>query len=129
MQSENRNLSRLRMKLNLRNRNLSLDNSIDTLIENALLSLAKTVQIDEAHVLVERRPETSPAFHVSLHLKVPGLDLRSERIDHTPTQAFDRALAEIVTEIARRTGKRRARVRTPGPRTVAGRRMGRTSRG
>lgn len=100
------------MKLTIRNRHLPPTNAIDGVIETRLINLTQAVQIEEAVVLVEHRRESSPPYRVELHLAVPGPDLRAERIDHTPMQAFTRALDEIERKLRERTARRSSRPAT-----------------
>ena len=94
------------MKLIIRNRHLPPINAIDALIETRLIGLTENLQIDEATVLVEHRRDASPPYRVELHLAVPGPDLRAERIDHTPLQAFTRALDDIERKLRQRAHNR-----------------------
>jgi ribosomal subunit interface protein len=97
------------MKLTIRNRHLTPTNSIDALIETRLITLTERLHIDEATVVVEHRREASPAYRVELHLAVPGPDLRAERIDNTPLQAFTRALEDIERKLRDRALNRVSR--------------------
>lgn len=111
------------MKLTIRNRNLASATTLDALIETRLLALADRVRIDDATVLVEYTRDASPPYRVELLLAVPGPDLRAERIDNTPLQAFTRALHDIELRLRERAhnrlGRAPARARrtsTPGTR-------------
>jgi ribosome-associated translation inhibitor RaiA len=97
------------MKLIIRNRHLPPINAIDGVIESRLIGLTSGLQVDEAVVLVEHRRNASPPYRVELHLAVPGPDLRAERIDHTPLQAFTRALDDIERKLRQRTRSRLSR--------------------
>lgn len=94
------------MKLTIRNRNLPSVRTLDALIETRLLALVERVRIDEASVVVEHCREASPPFRVEIHLAVPGPDLRAERIDATPLQAFTRALDDIELRLRERAQNR-----------------------
>lgn len=114
------------MKLTIRNQNLAAVSTLDALIETRMHLLGNRVRIDEATVLVERRPESSPAYRVALNIAVPGPDLRAEGVDSTPVQAFSRALSEIEEHLRKRERKRLLRVpgrsrrtSTPGQRATA----------
>ncbi len=112
------------MKITIRNRNLSTDQTFDTLIENRVLALAGRCRLDEVTVLIERRPEASPQFRVNLQVAVPGPDLRCERVDHTALRAFVRALEMIEEKLTERAAKRVAGTRHRSLRTAGSRMSG-----
>jgi ribosome-associated translation inhibitor RaiA len=107
----------LLMKLTIRNRNLSSASTLDTVIETRLLTLAARVRIEDATVTVERSLDASPPYRVEIHLAVPGPDLRAERSDNTPLQAFTGALAEIERHLRERAVNRLGRATTRVRRT------------
>ncbi len=96
------------MKLTIQNRNIATISTLDSLIETRLQLLGNRVRIDQATVVLERRPEASPAYRVHLHVAVPGPDLKAVRVDNTPFQAFTRALSEIEEVLRERERKRAA---------------------
>ena len=112
------------MKLTIRNLNLPLGSSLDSLIENRLVELSERVQIDDARVLIEKRVEASPPYRVHLHISVPGPDLHTEQVDNTPIQALTRALKEIEGKLRARKTIRMARAKA---RRTSGSRVGTSS--
>ena len=112
------------MKLTIRNINLPMGSSLDSLVENRLVVLSERLRIDDASVVIERRAEATPPYRVHLHISVPGPDLHTEQLDNTPIQAFDRAVQEIEFKIRARTKVRLARIKT---RRTSGSRVGNSS--
>lgn len=107
------------MKLVLKTRQYSLSPSFAALVGAELEVLATRRQIDEARVLIERRPEASPAFRVAAHLVTPGPDIAAEAVDHTLCAAFAKTVTLLEARIGRRKIKRglgrRAPIRTASP--------------
>jgi len=100
------------MKLNVQHHNLRSTHELDSLIENRILALEPRLQIDEANVRLECRPDESPAFSARIHLVTPGPDVVAEDCDHTIRAAIDKVLADLEIEINRRALKRGRRVRS-----------------
>lgn len=98
------------MKLNVRHYNLRSTHAVDALIENGILALQPRLQIDEAHVRLECRTESSPAYGVRVHLVTPGPDVHAEGRDHT----IQAAVRKVITQLESRLGwrERRQRIRT-----------------
>ena len=109
------------MKLTISNLNLPLDRSLDAIVENRLVALSERLRIDDATVVIERRVEASPPYRVHLHISVPGPDLHTEQVDHTPVQALVRALKDIELKIRARARVRLARLKA---RRLTGSRIG-----
>ena len=105
------------MKLNLQHLNLRSRDGLDTWVEERILALGEARRIDEAHVRLECRFESSPPFAVSIHLVTPGPDLFAESRDHTIRAAFAKALRHLKGQIAARATKavERARTRLSAP--------------
>ena len=107
------------MHLTINNLNLPVGHSLDSLVENRLISLSERVHIDDAKVVIERRTDTSPPYRVHLHISVPGPDLHTERFAFTPIQALTMALKEIEAKVTTRRTLHLARLkarRTSGSR-------------
>ena len=109
------------MKLTVRTRNIPPSEAFDLFIENCLFALAAKRPLHEATVLVERRDEGSPAYRAVLDVAVPGPDVHSEQIDHSPVQAFTRAFAVVEEKLNERTQKREKRLRQRQQRTAGAR--------
>ncbi len=109
------------MHLTIRNLNLPVGRSLDSLVENHLTALSQRVHIDDAKVVIERRTEASPPYRVHLHISVPGPDLHTERVAFTPIQALTLALKELESKIRARRTIHLARVK---PRRTSGSRVG-----
>ncbi len=99
------------MKIILRHIHHDPSTSLTTMLEQELETLRPSVQIDEARVLIERRPGASPAFHVGVHLVTPGPDLLAESVDHTLRAAVRKAFDSLESKVDLRALKR---LRTAG---------------
>lgn len=95
------------MKIILQHIHLRSQDRVVRMIENRIFDLANRLVIEEATIRLEHRAESSPPFHVRIHLTVPGPDLRAEANDHTVRTALDQALAEILSHLAERARNRR----------------------
>jgi ribosome-associated translation inhibitor RaiA len=103
------------MKLTVQHHNVPSTHALDSLIENRILALQPRLQIDEAHIRLECRFESSPAFGVRIHLVTPGPDVFAEGRDHTIHAAIRKALREIESRLGHRAARRLHRVRgNPG---------------
>ncbi len=100
------------MKLTVQHHHLRSTNELDSLIEERVFALQTRLQIDEASVRLECRPEASPAFSVRVHLVTPGPDVFAESHDHTIRAAIEKVMAELETKIAGRALKRVQRARS-----------------
>jgi ribosome-associated translation inhibitor RaiA len=100
------------MKLTLEHHNLPSTHELDALIENRILALQPRLQIDEAHVRLECRFESSLPFGVRIHLVTPGADVFAEGRDHTIHAAIHKALGEIESRLDHRTAKRQQGARS-----------------
>lgn len=105
------------MKLTLQHHNVRSTHALDSLIENRILELGPRLQIDEAHIRLECRFESSPAYGVRIHLVTPGPDVFAEGRDHTIQAAIHKALGEIEARLGHREA-RRARRCPSGPRHI-----------
>lgn len=94
------------MKLTLSHRNHAPSKSIVEMIESELKTLLPTLQIDEAHVRLERSLTDSPPFSVSFHLVTPGPDVVVTSTDHTLRAAIGKAFERIAAKIKHRCAKR-----------------------
>lgn len=97
------------MKLILKRLNHEPSASLIDLLKQELASLSPQLQIDEAHVLLERRDEASPPFRVAMHLVTPGPDVETETMDHTLRAAMAKAFEEVRDKIGHRHQKRARR--------------------
>jgi ribosome-associated translation inhibitor RaiA len=97
------------MKLTLKHSNHVPSASLTEWIERQLAELEPSLQIDEARIHLEWRHESSPAFHVSMHLVTPGPDVTAEAADHTLRAALSKAFASVEKKIDQRHEKRQRR--------------------
>ena len=115
------------MMLSIRYRHLSPPASLDENIEDLLLPLGEYCRLDEAEVVIEHRSEQSPAYLARVKVAVPGPDLTVEATDHTPENAYRRAVAEIDRKLRDRKAQRTRR-RINGRKHAQSFRIGRRSR-
>ena len=98
------------MKLILKHIHHSPSASFTALIEQHLNAIGKSLQIEEARVVIERRLEASPPFHISAHLVTPGPDIFAEAMDHTLRAALLKAIGQIEARIEHKLTKRAGRM-------------------
>jgi ribosome-associated translation inhibitor RaiA len=103
--------SKPHMKIVLKHIHHSPSASFTALIEQHLKELGKSLQIDEARVVIERRLEASPPFGISAHLVTPGPDVFAEAEDHTLRAALLKMIDQIERRIDHRLLKRTTRSR------------------
>ncbi|HNQ87433.1 MAG TPA: HPF/RaiA family ribosome-associated protein [Verrucomicrobiota bacterium] len=115
------------MRINVQHRNLRSGDELDRWVEEHLLALGDVRRIDEAHVRLESRTESSPPFAVHIHLVTPGQDLVAESSDHTLRAAFTKALTQLREDLASRARRRRRRLKSNAA-APAGRTRGARSR-
>jgi ribosome-associated translation inhibitor RaiA len=101
------------MKITMKHRHHYPSESLTALVRSRIGGLSRHRQIDEAIVLLERRPDASPAFRVLVLLVTPGPDITTEAVDHTLRAAFGKALADLEAQIARRIEKQTLRKAGP----------------
>ena len=104
------------MRLVLHHRFVRSTHDLDSLVEERILALAPRLAIEQANVCLEHQAEASPAYRVSIHLVVPGPDLRSEAVNHTLATALGKAVAALEAQIAKRVARGRSGFKTTGPR-------------
>lgn len=83
--------------------------SFIALVKQRIESLSEALQIDEAHVLLERRLEASPVFRIGAHLVTPGPDVCAIAVDHTLRAALDKMIVQLEARIDHRHQKRARR--------------------
>lgn len=98
------------MKLTIKHIHHSPSASFTALIEQHLDAIGKSLRIDEARVVIERRLEASPPFHISMHLVTPGPDVLAEAMDHTLRAALLKAVGQIELRLDHRRMKRAGRL-------------------
>ncbi len=95
------------MKLVLKHLHHTPSASLNALIDKHLEEFGKSLQIEEARVVVERRLNASPAFHVSVHFVTPGPDVFAEAMDHTLRAALQKTVEKLETSIGHRHDKQK----------------------
>ena len=99
------------MKLLLHHGNVAPRPSIERLVEHRLLALSTRQRVEEAIVRLADERETSPRFHASVLLRIPGPDIHTTASDHTLGVAVEKALAAAEAKVASRLGRRLSRRR------------------
>ncbi|HEX8311327.1 MAG TPA: HPF/RaiA family ribosome-associated protein [Chthoniobacteraceae bacterium] len=94
------------MKLILTHRLHESSPSFTALVQEQIESLGETLQIDEARIVIECRPDASPAFRMTAHLVTPGPDVFAEAVDHTLRAALQKLIAQLESRIDHRLQKR-----------------------
>jgi ribosome-associated translation inhibitor RaiA len=100
------------MKLILQSRDHQPSDSFHELVEAEINALGTQVRIDEARMLIEHLPESSPPFRVSAHLVTPGPDLMAKASDHTLRAAFAKVIRQLAGSIVHRSGKGKRKIRS-----------------
>jgi ribosome-associated translation inhibitor RaiA len=100
------------MRLNVQHLNVRSLHTLDSWVEQQILALGATRQLDEANVRLARLENVSPAYQVNVHLVTPGPDVFAEARDHTLRAAFNKALAELREKITSRATKRVQRAKS-----------------
>lgn len=115
------------MILSIRFKHLNPSAELEGKIEELLLPLGEHCRLDEAEVLIAHEKERSPAYAARVKVAVPGPDLTVEVADHTPENAYMKAVSEVDKKLRQRSLSR-ARQRVTGRKHAKNFRMGRRSR-
>ena len=97
------------MKVTVEHAFLRSTDRVDSLVEERILALGRRIQIDEAKIRLEKVPDTSPAFRVSVHLVTPGPDLLADGRDHTIQAAIEKVMQRLEARLSRRDQQRHRR--------------------
>lgn len=100
------------MKLTVQHFDIPSTHVVDKRIEEGILALQSRLRIDEAKVRLEYKAESSPPFHVSVHLVTPGPDLEAGSREHTIRAAIDRVMEQLERQAIRRALQSKQRVRS-----------------
>lgn len=100
------------MNLILKYRGLNARAVWQQLVEAQVQRLKNLVAIASVRVILERRHETSPAFHVMAHLEVPGPDFHAEASGYTLQAAWLKVARNLERQIRSRKGKQTDRWKT-----------------
>lgn len=89
-------------------------------VDAFLLSVQEKSKIDSVDLKFTHREDQSPAYGATLHLAVPGPDLRMEHHGATLTEAWQKVCADVMKRLQHRDAKRvAARKRTEPLRQAA----------
>jgi len=71
------------MKTEFHIRGLNATENLRHWLEQSLNRLRRLIEVSAARVVIEQQRERTPAFHVFVHLAVPGPDIHAEAREHT----------------------------------------------
>lgn len=94
------------MKLVLQHIHLRPADRLDRWIAPHLARLQPLLAIEAAYLRIEHRADSSPPFLASIHLVIPGPDIRLEAVDHTARTAVAKLLAELSLRARQRAARR-----------------------
>ena len=97
------------MKLTVKHNNVPSTNAFDTWVEEQIISLQPGLKIDEADIVLARSDESSPPYHVNVHLVTPGPDVFADGRDHTLRAAFNKTMTALRNKIGNRATRRQKR--------------------
>jgi len=108
------------MNLQIQLRGMRNCGELDLLIEESLNALRRLIPISAARVVLEQKPDTTPAYRVFAHLAVPGPDVHAAACDHTLLAAWRKLAGNLKEQFQRRTTRQQLRLKSRGQcRTVA----------
>lgn len=94
------------MKLTIHHQKLRSSHALDSMVEQQIFVLTELIRVDDATVVLQHRPEESPAYRAEVRVAVSGPDLTVEAVDHTIENAFLRAATELETKLRERAFRR-----------------------
>ena len=97
------------MTTSLRYLGLKTQAAWNNLVQEHLKVLQKLTPIESAQVVLERRPEETPAFRAQVVLVVSGPDFHAEAADHTLAAALRKTVENLKRQIRARQTKRQVR--------------------
>jgi len=103
------------MKLTVKHNNVRSTNALDSWVEEQIISLQPSLQIDEADICLSFDKEASPGYQVNVHLVTPGPDVFAEGRDHTLQAALEKTLATLRGKIGSRATRKQKRQQNHTP--------------
>lgn len=100
------------MRLNVQHLNVGSLDKVNCWVEQQILTLGQSRQIDEANVRLVRLLHASPAYQVHVHLVTPGPDVFAQSRDHTLPAAFAKVMTQLREQITNRAAKRLQRLKS-----------------
>lgn len=100
------------MQIVISHKNVKSVDAQDSFVEQQLFALANRLQIDEAHVVFERRWDGTPPYRVGIHIVTPGPDVMAEGEDQTLQAAMLKSLRQLETKARHRAERPGRRVRS-----------------
>ena len=87
-----------------------------SLVQSFLQGMKKQARVEHADVKLEHSSEASPGYTASVHLQVPGPDLKAEHRGATLQEAWQKVCATVMNRIRERDAKRAASRKRTEPR-------------
>ena len=99
------------MKIQFRIRGLNANAALRAWLQQQLERLHQLIPVSFAEVVLERVPDSAPAFRAHVHLAVPGPDIHAAARDHTLEAAWLKVTKKLRQQIERRTTRKEARLK------------------
>ena len=100
------------MKIQFRIRGLNANAAMRAWLQEQLERLHQLIPVSIAEVVLEREPDSAPAFRAHVHLAVPGPDIHAAARDHTIEAAWLKVTKKLRQQIERRKSRPQLRVKT-----------------
>ena len=100
------------MKIQFQIRGLNANAGLRGWLEKQLERLHNLIPVSTAEVVLERQPDSAPAFRAHVHLAVPGPDIHAAARDHTLEAAWLKVTKKLRQQIERRKSRPQLRVKT-----------------
>lgn len=93
------------MKIQFRIRGINANTSLRGWLGQQLDRLHKLIPVSNAEVVLEREPDSAPAFRAHVNLAVPGPDIHAAARDHTLEAAWFKVAKNLRQQIERRKNR------------------------
>lgn len=90
------------MKIQFRIHGLNANANLRVWLEKQLERLHTLIPVSTADVVLERGPNSAPAYRAQVHLAVPGPDIHADARDHTLEAAWLKVAKKLRQQIERR---------------------------
>lgn len=97
------------MKLNLRFKRIPDTESNRKMVVNSLAPMDEELTVTAAQATIEKNSDGTRSYHASVHLEVPGPDIKVTAKDYTLAAAWRKVITAVRREMDRRLARRKAR--------------------
>ena len=97
------------MKLNLRFKRIPDTESNRKMVVNSLAPMDEELSVTAAQATIVKDPDGTRFYHASVHLEVPGPDIKATAKDYTLAAAWQKVISAVRREMDRRLAHRKAR--------------------